>query len=670
MPRLVYNGLTLPFQNTSGYRQVPVLENGHYVRTDHDITVKSVLTPHTICLPGESFTAALARVKHLLERPRQSLYVFFDSPIPYINAPGADAHDGPTPTLIDLHQFAGLDSAHLTLNVKVATRDCPNTGDPGPAWTYHAWKESIDIDDEHATTVTRTGLLRLRGDRLDRFERSGKGWVLNASADAFRGFVSPGVPDWFVRTRSHYDVQEDGLALRYTFTDTEQYAMPPAPAVKAAGRYTLSSSNGAKMYAQVNYTLTGRMDAGDHRDAQRPGGFPPSTGKQRLLETCIAVAMNRLKRGNSPPGSKGRWLITGEVSSDEYKPSVSVTLRTIVVPPKTTQQVQGVAMTPVGAAFGGLGAGRATGIIAAVEEAARRARAAGGKGENDELPRGLARLGWDIPPLHYDSPAVEVGRGSAPLLKLVAKAMQDPCLELSVFGGELRQREPFRPPVFSPVPVAGSPNSGTETPTESDSPGRQSADQLQAVAWAILASIGFVGVLADPLAEEDSSADGRVWTSVELRPRYHKGMGRIPRTEQRLGGLTRVIQVSAPSVRHVVEWSAERVGAPPEVPPEEHPDPNFTLLDSHWVPGVVDIGADGVTPIFTASGRYEYAVVDPSKLEAGAVFTPAAAEVYGRGTAPVLAGGPVLIDPTSTAVLTTGDQERWEQELQKWAGRP
>ena len=217
--------------------------------------------------------------------------------------------------------------------------------------------------------------------------------------------------------------------------------------------------------------------------------------------------------------------------------------------------------------------------------------------------------------------------------------------------------------------MVGNPQFPPADPTPPVTPDSGQAFARQAAfAEAAVASVGFVSLASDPLAEEGASADGRVWTYCELRPRFHKDTGRVAMTEQREGGLTRVVKVRAASVRHVVEWSAERVGAPPEVPPEEHPDQNFALLESSWVPGVVDIGADGVTPIFSASGRYEYAVLDPSKLEAGAVFTPAAAEVYGRGTAPVLASGPVLIDPSRVAELRTGNQEAWERELQRWSG--
>lgn len=665
MPRLSYGGLTLPFEDTQAFRQVPVEESNQYLHTATEVAVSSVLTPTVICLPGESFRGALQRVRHLLEKPRQAFYLYLDDGTPYLSVPaGADVAGGPHTRVIDLHTFAGTDSAHLTWAVTVATRDCPNAGMRGPDWTHFSWRESLDLDDEHVATRTRTGVLRLRGDRLNFNVLDDRGNLVNATADGFRGLVNPSIPNWFVRTSARYEVQEDGLALRFTYVDRERYAMPPKPAVKATGRYTLNTGNGAKMVALVQFAMSGRMDAGDHRDPNRPDGVAPSTGKQKLLETCIAVAMNRLKRGLGQNSSTRRWHIIGEVWSDEYAPSVSVSLRTMAaVPVRATEMTGGV----FGGLFGGSGAGQAVGTrTLTADEQKRRAAGLGAgvaraAGVGDEIPRGLARFGWDEPPLYYDDLPTKIGRGSAPLLRLLAKALNDPCLDAAAGAGGVLV-PPFRMgQAAGGVAAEGGGRAATEP--EGDGLATTAAAEIPPATFGL-----FPGLFPDPLADDGPATGGRVWTHLELRPRFHKDMGRVARTEMRDGGLTRVIKVKGVSVGYVVEWAAERVGAPPEVPPEEHPDTNFQLLESSWVPGVMEIAPDGVTVIYTAAGRYAYAVLDPSKLAAGAVLTAAAAEVFGKGVAPILAGGPNLIDPAATATLVTGEQEAWMRELQRWAG--
>lgn len=667
MPQLTYNGLTLPFTDTTGFKQQVVTENGHYVRTDHDLTVNSTLTPESICLPGETFTAALARVRHTLEVPRRPLYVFFDSAVPYLSIPAADASDGPIVRVVDLHTFAGTQSAHLTFGVRTSTRDCPNATGGVPGWTYHAFRESIDLDDRHATTVTRSGLIRFRGDYLTK-EFDAFGNYRNVTADAFRGIVSPNVPNSFLRVSSRYEVQEDGLALRYTFVDKEQFCMPPEPAVKAAMRSTVSTSNGAKMYAQVNCTLVGRMDGGNHRDPQPGRGR--DTGINRLLETAVALCMHQLRKMTAPPGDRGRWLITGEVSVDHYEGSVSVALRTLVTPPKRTQQVVGGVgggqTSSAGAALAGAG------ILGVMEAAAQKAKAVGRGGVGGEVPRGLARLGMGEPPLGSDRRPPEVGRGSAPFFKLVSAVLGDPCLDALFIEGELRQGR-FEPPAFGRSGAAGG-GSGLPAPegVEAGAAGGAVPADLPTPTppnWPQLppAEVTVTELVSDPLAEAEAVSDGRVWTHCELRPRVVKDKGRVARTEMRAGGLTRVIQVRAESVKYVVEWEADRVGAPPEIPPEEHPDGNFVLLESVWSPGTVDVGADGVTLIHSAAGRYEYAVVDPSLLEAGAAFYPWAAEVLGKGTGMLVSGGPVLVDPSAASELRTDGKEAWQAALEEWA---
>lgn len=93
------------------------------------------------------------------------------------------------------------------------------------------------------------------------------------------------------------------------------------------------------------------------------------------------------------------------------------------------------------------------------------------------------------------------------------------------------------------------------------------------------------------------------------------------------------LTVARPTQRKVVEWTAERVGAPPIAPSPVPQDANLVLIDSgHVQQAEPNILADGVTVAYRVSGRYVYGLKKNRKASDPLPFPapPWQAHAYGE----------------------------------------
>lgn len=201
------------------------------------------------------------------------------------------------------------------------------------------------------------------------------------------------------------------------------------------------------------------------------------------------------------------------------------------------------------------------------------------------------------------------------------------------------------------------------------------------------ASVSIVPVPTVGNSESLASYSGGIYTDYTLEVAYHIDSGFKSSTEQKPGGVTLFHSCRPRTVTMSVSWTAQRIGEPPAVPAEDLVDPNFTMLTEDRSPGSVSLMPDGVTLNYSASGRREYGISDPSKVNMGSPIPPWIAEQMGQGHRAIVLG-PKLVDygkpvtdvPTSLSEMTlTGVAEvpaaggllpEWARNLQVFTGYP
>ncbi len=113
-----------------------------------------------------------------------------------------------------------------------------------------------------------------------------------------------------------------------------------------------------------------------------------------------------------------------------------------------------------------------------------------------------------------------------------------------------------------------------------------------------------------------------IWNDFLITSRYendlHRYMAGVSSPSGFNGGTAAFLQLAAPTLLWVVDWTASRYGTQPEVP-----DPflsgtspglgtsNWVLLDIILEPGVMEVSPDGNSPFYRISGIYVYGHMVP-----------------------------------------------------------
>jgi hypothetical protein len=328
---LQYNGISLDYIHTQAVDDEPVWSDDgiDYLYTRRTLRVAAVVNKNV--LPAspvgtEPPAATMSRIRHLLEVPRQPL-LFQVAGVTLIQAPppgkATDAKGGPFPKRLTITQIGGSETFLINYVIETYVIECP--GGAAPAYLTHRWRETASIDENFYTTRTRTGRLTVRADIL-------------SNADAARGVVVPPIPNGFKRISSEYVLQEDGLALLYTFVDREVYLQPPRPATSASGTYTESTPNGGIRFAECNVQLEGAK----------------TSSKPALIQVAILIALTKVRGPAGRLGSnfllkaaavrESLWENKVEVNvkamvsvnTDRFTPGAAFPFSQLAVPPAAT----------------------------------------------------------------------------------------------------------------------------------------------------------------------------------------------------------------------------------------------------------------------------------------------------------------------------------------------
>jgi hypothetical protein len=552
---LTYNGVTLSYLSTSGPAFLPVMDEVagvDYVATKVVIVCTCNITPGAPpALPGETATQTMARVSHLLNTPRRGLIfsvggqtlVSVVAPNGNTTIPLRDVRNGPF-AFARVDRIIGTETLVVQFRVETYVVDCAEASG-APLYLSHRWTEVADVNQFGMGRRARTGRIEVRADML-------------ANADQLRGLVVPPLePDW-VRVGSQYTLQGDGRVLAYVHTDEEQYLMPPNPAAKAEGRFTISSKDGASYWAECVLRLQ--------------GGKP--TDKAILMRRAVSIALAKLQSAN-PPNKNGSFPIFGSLSEDMFANDVTVRLTAQVMPNRTRLSSQSTLNSSGSPPPQDQGATTTTPAVKS----------------NGKAPGISANaLDWLKVPQEYFAGApgqFDPGdRGSGQLL-LVAAALQDPCLRQSIVTSTYQQQS------MSPGPGQTVPASITIAATvPDDSESFRANDEPDGVYEHYEVNVMNVedrNIFALPVGKKDADAA--------------------------------VIQTAAPVARRRVEWKAHKIGGPPRVPKPELKDTNWVLTKAQIDPEQVEPIADGSVLRFCVAGCCDYVALSAKKANLTLSFT-------------------------------------------------
>ncbi len=333
MSLVTYNGISLPYSNFIRFKQEAMrdeMSDTDWYLQKFDIEVQ--------CLIDVDYLAALApdligfltpinpagimqAIRARLMVHRKTLSVTFNGQelIPKIQqgiTGTVDAQNGPKPqdcTFVEMTNKLFVMRYHIIAHYwennefEDILEDLNNK--PGNTVLTNRWSETVDIDNRNFTTRMREGKFIIRSDNT-------QGLI----ADQVRSQMAVvGVPDDFLRLRSHYKVDPSGLAIQYQVVDQEVYVKPPAPAFKAQGYYRESTTiNGAKRYGEVFIHLEG--------DKQ--------TSQVKLMKLAIDVAAAKLaKEGSGITGNKNKGfeiLENAVMHQDMYDNVVEFSIRALI----------------------------------------------------------------------------------------------------------------------------------------------------------------------------------------------------------------------------------------------------------------------------------------------------------------------------------------------------
>lgn len=108
-----------------------------------------------------------------------------------------------------------------------------------------------------------------------------------------------------------------------------------------------------------------------------------------------------------------------------------------------------------------------------------------------------------------------------------------------------------------------------------------------------------------------------IFTDYQIFNRYesdrHVYMMPIASPTGFAGGSAAFVQLAAPTLLWIADWTAARTNRKPVIPPPEFlADPNWILLDVMPETAMVNLTADGATPLYRISGCYIYGHRNPS----------------------------------------------------------
>lgn len=305
MSRFIYNGVELSYIRTKSITHEPEYDDTgvDYLWTKVTFDIEAVLNT---TLGGSSPAQQIVAIRQALETPRKRLQFIVNTDTILDVNDTTDVRIGPLPEPCVVTQIGGEQTFLISYRISTWIVECVSPG-LTPQYQSHRWKEAVRIDENFYTRKTRTGKLYVRSDII-------------ANVDSLRdlGVVLPPLDNGFKLGPGGIEVtiQEDGLALMYSWEEQEVYLQPPAPATKAEGEYIESTNtpDGAIRYGECRVRLTGAKNS----------------DQGALLIQAIIICLNTVSptgKVASSADDSNPLLMSSAVRKSLYENQVEVTMK-------------------------------------------------------------------------------------------------------------------------------------------------------------------------------------------------------------------------------------------------------------------------------------------------------------------------------------------------------
>lgn len=619
MSVFIYGDVELPFPFHTDFRQDAVYDDfsgTDRILTKFDIKVQTLINSNYLLqlagdIVGDTTNPAdvMNVIRDRLLQPRQKLSIYCNGvnviPGPQQAAGSAglqgtvDAANGPQPqscTITELGNTTFLMSYHIIanywLNANIGSQSPLVSNSPGNNVLYNRWTETVDIDNCNYTTRTRDGKFLIRSDNAP-------GYI----ADQLRTqFAVVGVPPTFLRKSSRYQVDPNGLGIRYQVVDEEQYIMPPKPAFAAEGKYTTKIDFPyAKMITEAHVRLKGDK----------------LTDKAELVKAAIIILSKKLKiaTGAAALQSSGTvWSIPLSISlSTEMYENTVEAAAVCWSPPGTTDDQTGKVQSFFGMDYkkllelpdtngGGtnyvpnyLTRGTAGILLQAAAYYDPNLQAA--------LNPKQGQMSQGLQPGQAGNTLEQEGNASIPTGVFSQGDNVPVAVEDGVVGpvGVINPNQPIAPNNLI-VQV-------TDVTADGQGGGFQIASDPKMDVWIDFTIINKFESDKHIYMMPISSPQGFT-NNAGNQPPASPGTGTIQNNQ--IGQRAAFVQLASPTLLWICDWTTAKLNSVPDIPdPNNTFDPNWVLLDEHYEPASIIAMANASTPLYRISGTFVYGHISP-----------------------------------------------------------
>lgn len=271
------------------------------IRNHYLLRIRGFVQPNVNVFASLATGTVLAQIKAHLLTPRRPLY-YDIAGVPQIAIVVApDAKLGPIPKSCEVTTVnSGFFLVDFTVECWTVNCDT-DCNTPDPVLSLR-WTQTETYDQNWNSHLKTKGLLIVRADLLQ-------------CADNFRPQTVPPILPDYQRQAASYTLSPDGLQLEFEYDDQEVDRLPPDPATKARGSYSVTVKHpGSIRHGTVDLALEG----------------PKGVNRRTLMVRAIDMAYSKLQRDTFATRQAPVW--SGQFDEDLFEPKVRVRITAMMSP--------------------------------------------------------------------------------------------------------------------------------------------------------------------------------------------------------------------------------------------------------------------------------------------------------------------------------------------------
>ncbi len=515
--------------------------------------------------------------------------------IPQGKSPLTDDKLGPHPKHLNIVQLHGSDTYIIHYAIETHIVECQKG--PGGPLLSNRWRESMHIDRQMFQSRTHSGKLIMRGGAFNFLDPKA---VL--SADQYRNWAFPPIPEGFVRNSIDINLSENGLELGYNITDKQQYRItdPQGVATEIQASYTERTGNGILVDSEINIHIK---------------GTPYSNARDLISLACI-IALTRIgvakdkNKKFDPTGNVtiGGIPFSGSIRENLMEPEIDMHLQI----KKTIRDIS-------------FKTGQTAGKVK--EESAK-------KDLDESFKFGIASSNLGIRWLPGTSTSNLVKHGLSPGsfgaptdrpagVVLIAQMLSSPCRKIACATTEVltlakppqesRNSYTLKAPDCNDVPRAGGNFNIPSPATDNAVYGPPAGDNGGAANIIVAVTVNLVKEIPEEQRTQFSDETLTfMYTNYAVDVIYDTDQRTIMLPVAKAGiPAARFIRVAGATGQKIVRWTAERAGKWPDLPTPVTNNSNEVLLHKRIVPIAAELLPDLTDYIYKASGEYVYGLRTP-----------------------------------------------------------